>query len=141
MTTPTPRRIATELEVRYIETDQMGRVHHAAYVAWMEVARTRWCRESGVSYAEIEAMGYFLMVAGIELRYTGAVRYGDTVRVECWVSEMASRTLRFAYEVFLGEQRVTTGSSYHVWVERSSGRTVSIPAALREPFARLAGAN
>jgi acyl-CoA thioester hydrolase len=96
------------------------------------------CRETGYSYAEIEAMGYFLVVAGIELRYTGSAHYGDTVRIDCWVSEMGSRTLRFGYEVFRGDDRVTTGSSYHVWVERSSGRTVSIPAVLKEPFARLA---
>ncbi len=116
----------------------MGRVHHASYVAWMEVARTKLCRETGYSYAQIEEMGFFLVVAGIELRYTGIARYGDTVRIDCWVSEMASRTLRFAYEVYRANDRVTTGSSYHVWVERSSGRTVSIPAVLKAPFERLA---
>jgi len=136
---PTPIRISVPIEVRYIETDQMGRVHHASYVAWMEVARTRLCAESGFSYAEIEAGGHFLMVVGLELRYSGAALYGDTVRVDCWVSELGSRTLRFGYEIFRGEQRVTSGSTYHVWVERANGKPCSMPAMLREPFARLAG--
>ena len=136
---PTPHRLSVDIEVRYIETDQMGHVHHAAYVAWMEVARTRLCKETGYSYADIEAMGYFLIVASLELRYGGAAYYGDTVRVECWVSEMGSRALRFGYEIFRGAERISRGSTYHVWVERASGKTVTIPALLREPFERLAG--
>jgi acyl-CoA thioesterase FadM len=78
-------------------------------------------------------------VVGLELRYAGAARYGDTARVECWVSELGSRTLRFGYEVFVGAQRITSGSSYHVWVDRATGKPCSMPANLREPFARLAG--
>ena len=134
-----PTRISVDIEVRYIETDQMGRVHHAAYVAWLEIARTRLCAASGHSYAEIEGAGFFLMVVGLELRYVAAALYGDTVRVDCWVSELGSRTLRFGYEVFRGGQRVTSGSTYHVWVERSTGKPCSMPVMLREPFARLAG--
>jgi acyl-CoA thioester hydrolase len=117
----------------------MGRVHHASYVAWMEVARTRLCAASGHSYAEIEAAGFYLMVAGLELRYVGAALYGDTVRVECWVKELGSRTLRFGYEIFRGDRKLTSGSTYHVWVERASGKPCSMPAMLREPFSRLAG--
>jgi acyl-CoA thioester hydrolase len=134
-----PTRVSDDIEVRYNETDQMRRVHHAAYVAWLEIARTRLCAASGHSYPEIEAAGFILMVVGLELRYSGAALYGDTVRVDCWVSELGSRTLRFGYEVFRGEQRITSGSTYHVWVERSTGKPCSIPAMLRVPFARLAG--
>jgi acyl-CoA thioester hydrolase len=133
-----PTRISVPIEVRYIETDQMSRVHHASYVAWMEVARTKLCQETGYSYAQIEAMGYFLMVVGLELRYSGAALYGDTVQIECWVKELGSRTLRFGYDVLREGQRITSGETYHVWVERASGRPCSMPAPLREPFARLA---
>ena len=42
-----------DVEVRYIETDQMGHVHHANYVAWFELARTRLCATSGTPYAEL----------------------------------------------------------------------------------------
>ena len=31
---------SVDVEVRYIETDQMGVVHHANYIAWFELART-----------------------------------------------------------------------------------------------------
>jgi acyl-CoA thioester hydrolase len=134
-----PIRCETEIEVRYAETDQMGVVHHANYVVWFELARTRLCALSGFHYADIEAMGYFLMVIGVEARYRKPARYGDTVRVVCWGERLASRGLRFAYEVRKGEELLATGATDHIWVERSTGRPSRAPEAVRGPFRRLAG--
>src|SRR5689334_16218839 len=78
-----PLRATTDVEVRYAETDQMGVVHHANYVVWFELARTRLCSESGFHYADIEKLGYLLMVTGVEARYYRPARYGDVVRVVC----------------------------------------------------------
>jgi acyl-CoA thioester hydrolase len=128
-----------EVEVRYAETDQMGVVHHANYVVWLELARTRLCEASGFHYAEIEAMGYFLMVTGVALRYRRPARYGDIVQVDCWTEELMSRGVRFGYEVKKGGELLATGTSDHIWVERSSGRPCRPPESLRGIFEQLAG--
>ena len=49
----------------------MGVVHHSAYLAWMEVARTDYLRERGISYRELEAQGFRMPVLGVEVRYLG----------------------------------------------------------------------
>jgi len=134
-----PTRCDTEIEVRYAETDQMGIVHHANYVIWFELARTRLCALSGVHYAEIERLGYLLMVTGVELRYRRPARYGETVVVTSWGERLASRGVRFAYEVRRGADLLATGASDHVWVEAATGRPCRTPEVLREPFERLAG--
>jgi acyl-CoA thioester hydrolase len=134
-----PVRYETEIEVRYAETDQMGVVHHSNYVVWLELARTRLCALSGFPYAEIEAMGYFLMVTGVEISYRQPARYGDTVTVVAWGERLMSRGIRFAYEVRKGEELLATGATDHVWVERATGRPARLPEPLRGPFRRLAG--
>ena len=134
-----PIRLLTEIEVRYAETDQMGVVHHSNYIVWFEMARTRLCAQSGFHYAEIERMGYLLMVTGVEVRYRRSARYGDTVKVACWNERLGSRGLRFAYEVRKGEELLATGATEHVWVEAATGRPCRTPEPLREPFRRLAG--
>ena len=134
-----PIRTATDVEVRYAETDQMGVVHHANYVIWFELARTRLCESSGFHYADIERLGYLLMVTGVEARYHRPARYGDVVQVVCWCERMGSRGLRFAYEVRKGDERLATGATEHVWIESASGRPCRTPEPLRDPFARLAG--
>ncbi|HVT03074.1 MAG TPA: thioesterase family protein, partial [Thermoanaerobaculia bacterium] len=63
MRTPSSHRFAeSRLRVRYKETDQMAVAHHSNYLAWFEVGRTDLCREAGISYREIEARGYVLVV-------------------------------------------------------------------------------
>lgn len=128
-----------DIEVRYAETDQMGVVHHANYAVWFELARTRLCATSGYHYAAIEELGYLLMVSGLEVSYRRPARYGDTVQVECRVARLGSRGLRFVYEVRRDGERLATGTTDHIWVERASRRPCRTPEPLREPFARLAG--
>ena len=136
---PEPTRCATDIEVRYVETDQMGVVHHANYIAWLELARTHLCALSGFRYADIEALGYLLMVTGVDLKYRRPARYGDTVQVICWGERLASRGVRFAYEVRRGDDLLATGHTEHVWIEAASGRPCRLPEQVRAPFERLAG--
>lgn len=132
-------RAEIDVEVRYAETDQMGVVHHANYVVWFELARTRLCELSGFHYADIEKMGYLLMVTGVEASYRRPARYGDVARVICWGERMASRGLRFAYEVRKGDELLVTGTTEHIWIDAATGRPCRIPEPLREPFRKLAG--
>jgi acyl-CoA thioester hydrolase len=135
-----PVRSSIDVEVRYIETDQMGHVHHANYEAWFELARTRFCADAGFPYPRIEAMGYLLVVTAMELRYRQPAFYGDVVAVSTWIAELRSRRMRFAYEVCRGADLLATGSSEHYWVERDGRRPVRMPESLHAGFARLAGA-
>jgi len=109
-----PIRCTTDIEVRYAETDQMGVVHHANYVIWFELARTRLCALSGYHYADIEKMGYLLMVTGVEARYRRPAHYGETVQVVCWGDHLGSRGMRFAYEVRKDDELLATGASDHI---------------------------
>ncbi len=118
------------LEVRYAETDQMGVVHHGAYVPWLEVGRVHWLRAAGVEYAELEREGLFFPVVELELRYRRALRFGQEVEVRTRLAELASRRLVFAYEVApLGGGLAAAGQSVHV-PQDASGRVRRLPEAL-----------
>jgi acyl-CoA thioester hydrolase len=127
-----------DLEVRYAETDQMGVVHHAAYLVWFEVARTRLCAEAGRPYADIERAGYFLVVSAAQVTYRDGARYGDSVRVTSWVDWVASRAMQFGYQVRRGDSLLADGHTRHVWVDRSTGRHCRMPPDLEAPFLALA---
>lgn len=89
----------TEVRVRYAETDQMGVVYHAHYLVWCEVGRTDFIRALGMPYAEMEAQGVRLAVAEATVRYQGAARYDDRIRVETRLVEVRSRMVTFAYRI------------------------------------------
>ncbi|MGE0641539.1 MAG: acyl-CoA thioesterase [Thermoanaerobaculia bacterium] len=129
-----PRHAEVEIEVRYAETDQMGVVHHANWIVWLELARTRLCLDAGFHYSEIEKQGLLLLVTGVNVTYRGAARYGEAVTVSCWVREVASRGVTFAYLVRRGDAVLATAETQHVWVDAESRRPVRFPEALKAPF-------
>jgi acyl-CoA thioester hydrolase len=69
------------LRVRYNECDPMGVAHHAAYAPWLEIGRTELLRDSGVSYAQLEQDGVFLVIVRLTINYKRPVRYDDQIEV------------------------------------------------------------
>jgi len=52
--------LETKIRVRYAETDQMSFVYYGVYAQYYEVGRVELLRSMGLSYKEIEEMGYTL---------------------------------------------------------------------------------
>lgn len=96
----------TFARVNYSEIDAMGVVYHARYAVWLDVARTEYLRQAGMSYRELEGMGFFLVVGDLTMRYHRPARYDDLVQVRCWVRELASRRVTFAYRLTHAETGV-----------------------------------
>lgn len=128
--------IETTFHVRYAETDQMGLVHHSAYIIWMEEGRSEFMRQKNIDYAEVERRGLLLAVAELKVRYIASARYGERVTVRTWVDSLRSRTLTFGYEIVNAEskQKLMTGSVKLIMIDRQ-GQVATLPeevqAALR----------
>lgn len=99
-----PAFVDAHHRVNYSETDQMGVVYHARYAVWLDVARTEYLRQAGMTYRELEARGFFLAVGDLTMRYHRPARYDDPCRIRCWVRELASRRVTFAYRVTHAER-------------------------------------
>lgn len=89
----------TKIKVRYAETDQMGIVHHSNYIIWFEVARTEYMNSLGMSYGEMEKLGYMLPVVECHCEYKSAAKYEDEVIIAASLKEMRGARALFNYEV------------------------------------------
>jgi len=134
-----PVRTHVDVVVRYFETDQMAVVHHVNYLVWFELARTALCTRTGYPYAEIERRGYRLMNSELRARYHRPARYGDTVRVSCWIERLASRAVHFAYEIHRDDELLVTGVTEHVWIETETNRPCRSPEDIRNALREFAG--
>ena len=112
------------LRVRYGETDQMGVVHHANFVLYMEEGRTLMMRELGCPYSEIERAGSALVIRKIDLRYRAPAHYEEQLRVRTRVTEIRARSLTFGYEIIRVDDGtlLVEGSTELVCVDRSGER-------------------
>ncbi len=126
-----------EIRVRYAETDQMGIAYYANYLVWFEVGRSEFCRKRDFSYAELEKMGFKLVVTEAQCKYRNAVRYDDVVTIRTRLKDLNKRILTFGYEIIRKEdgEVAATGESRHLCVDASS-KPKSLPT---EFLKRLAG--
>jgi acyl-CoA thioester hydrolase len=120
--------VGTTFRVRYAETDQMGVVHHASYVVWLEEGRSQWMRAHGSSYAQFEKEGLLLVVSECCLRYRQPARYDRRVTIRCWVESVRSRQVKFNYEVVDAETGAVfvDGYTQHICLDRD-GNVTRIP--------------
>ena len=87
------------VKVRYGETDQMGVVHHANHLLYLEEARTEYLASLGYPYPEVERSGIGLPVRGLEVRYRSPALYGDELVVELGVDSVRAASVRFTYRL------------------------------------------
>jgi acyl-CoA thioester hydrolase len=118
--------------VRYAETDAMGIVHHASYIVYFEEGRSNYARQRGSDYASFERTGHHLTVAEVHARYLKPARYGQQITVRCWVDDMKSRALTFAYEIVDTALRevLVTGYSKHICITHD-GQVAHLPESWR----------
>jgi acyl-CoA thioester hydrolase len=123
------KTVATEIRVRYGDTDQMGVVYYANYLRYFEVARAEWLRAQGRTYRDMEARGHLLPVVEARVRYLQPARYDDLLAVEATPGEVRLASLRFDYRVRRGEETLAEGWTTHACVGRE-GRPVRLPAEI-----------
>lgn len=88
-----------EIRVRFCETDLMGIVHHANYLAWFEAGRVDWLRKRGVKYDAWTQADVHLPVVETQLRYRKPARFDEVLTVETGRLDLSRVTVRFGYRV------------------------------------------
>ncbi len=116
------------IRVRYVETDQMGYVHHSQYAIYFEMGRTELLRECGVSYREMENSGAFFVVTRLEMKYRAPARYDDELRLVTKTTRLTRARIEHKYKLYRKNDNLllTEGSSTLACVNKA-GQIVAIP--------------
>jgi acyl-CoA thioester hydrolase len=117
--------IEIEERVRYSETDQMGVAHNKNYFEWFEIGRTEFCRQKGVSYKDIEAQGYYLVVVEAFCKYRKPLRYDEIFMIRVSLREITPKKVIFDYELLTKGGRKLIASGYTVHIVTNAKAEVS----------------
>ena len=133
---PSARRAAPVVRVRYAETDRMGVVYYANYLVWFEVGRTEWLREAGLTYRAMEDEGLSLPVIEAQCAYKLSAAYDDELEIRTTGRRVSGVRLAFDYEIVRRADAavVATGHTVHATLDQS-GRPVRLPARVKELLA------
>ena len=120
--------VDVEVRVRYAETDKMGVAYYANYFVWFEVGRSEYCRKKGFTYAELETLGYILVVTEARCRYRSPARYDDAIIIRTRLKGINKRMMTFGYQLLRkeSEEIIAEGETQHLPID-SKGKPKSLP--------------
>ena len=122
-----------EIEIRYADTDQMGVVYHANYLAYCEMARAQFVKEIGLDYAKLEEDGFVSPVLDFQISYKRALRYGQVAKVKVWIESHGKLRTTYGYEVCHEDGTIAaTAQSTHTLLKKENFRPIALVKASAE---------
>ncbi|WP_274476487.1 acyl-CoA thioesterase [Mangrovimonas aestuarii] len=122
-----------QTRVRYAETDQMGVVHHANYALYLEMGRTEWLRNKGVSYREMEEKGVMLPVVSMNLKYKRSAQYDELLTVRTKLAKLPTASIEFYYEIVnKSGQILCTANTVLAFVDMKTNKLMRAPKFLMD---------
>ena len=123
----------TKLRVRYGETDQMSFVYYGVYAQYYEVGRVELLRSLGISYKEIEEMGYALPVVSLNINYKNPAYYDDKLTIRTTIKKLPSAKIIFDYETYNEQGNLlNTGEVVLVFLDKETGKPCFAPEVIME---------
>ncbi|MCL2084675.1 MAG: acyl-CoA thioesterase [Oscillospiraceae bacterium] len=127
---------AYKRKVHYYETDQMGVVHHANYIRWLEEARVDYLERVGFGYEKAVAACIDFAVLSVSCEYKSMVRFGDTVNIHMDIAELGVLRMTLTYRISDAETGAlrALGESRHCYYHSGKKRPVSLKKEMPELY-------
>jgi acyl-CoA thioester hydrolase len=131
----------TLLRVRYADTDAMGVVYYANYLAYFEVGRVEFLRAARADYRSIEQGGAVAAVTRADCRYLAPARFDDLLAIYTRAASMGRATMRFEYQIRREPDGALLAEGYteHACLDRRTLRPTRLPAEVRAAVERFQG--
>ena len=111
----------SKLKVRYVETDQMGIVHHSNYYPWFEVGRSDFIMKSGITYSQMEKEGVLLPLVESYCKYNEGAKYEDDIIIKTFIESISPVKVIFNYDVIREKdgKLLAKGKTTHAFVDKN----------------------
>jgi acyl-CoA thioester hydrolase len=129
-------RFATDITVRFAETDAQGIAHHAAYLVWFETTRIEYLRRFRGGYLGLREEGVDALTLEAYARYVEAARFDDRLTINARCGDLRGARFRFDYAVERAGEQIAEGWTTHACVSRADHRPTRVPRWLVEAIAK-----
>src|SRR5260370_30186264 len=134
---------ATQLRVRYADTNAAGIVHYARYLVFFEAGRAETIRQLGSLDAEVAACALAAPVLDATIRYRALATFDEVLVIQTKVVDIANGCFRFSYEISRETDNIliATGETLHAWTGADSSHTDDLPNWFRTALEQLRAAD
>ena len=119
------------ISTRWMDNDVYGHVNNVQYYSYFDTAVNQFLIERGVLDIHKGEIVGFVVDSGCS--YYSSLSFPDVVHVGIRVAKLGNSSVRYEIGVYRNDDPLPCASGHfvHVYVERSSNRSVPIPAPVR----------
>jgi acyl-CoA thioester hydrolase len=128
-------RFATEVKVRFAETDAQGVAHNSVYLVWFEVARIDYLARFRGGYPGLRDDGVEALTIESHVRYLAPAAFDDRLTIRARCGELRGARFRFDYAVERNGEGIADGWTRHACVDAVSYRPTRVPGWLADEIA------
>jgi acyl-CoA thioester hydrolase len=135
--TPPPDAFRTARRVYFYEMDENRHLNNAVYLNYLEQAAIDHGASAGLDMPQLLELGGFFVVGQHDIEYLHPARYGDTLDIATWVSQIrqASVLRHTTMRNQAGELCIRAQTRW-VWVSAATKLPAGIPQVLRDALGR-----
>ena len=133
-------RFATDLTVRFSETDAQGIANNSVYLNWFEVARIAYLARFPGGYRGLIEQGVEALTIEAHVRYLAPCGFDDQLRIHTRAADLRGARFRFEYAMERTSDPtvvVADGWTAHACVGAKTLRPTRMPAWLADAIAAV----
>jgi acyl-CoA thioester hydrolase len=119
------------IATRWMDNDVYGHVNNVVYYSYFDTAVNQFLIERGVLDIHNGDVVGFVVDSGCS--YFSSISFPDTIHAAIRVAKLGNSSVRYEIALYRNDDALpcAAGHFVHVYVERSSNRSVPIPASVR----------
>ena len=126
--------IAWPVRVYWEDTDAGGIVYHAAYLAFMERARSEWLRAAGIDQRALRSTERLqFAVVDMQIEWRKPALHDDLLTVTADIAERGRASFSFAQNVLRGEELLVAATVRVAVLDADTLKPRRLPAAFFPP--------
>lgn len=120
------------MPTRWMDNDSYGHVNNVQYYSFFDTAVNQFLIERGVLDIHADEVVGFVVDSGCS--YFSSISFPDVIHAGIRVAKLGNSSVRYEIALYRNDDPLpcAAGHFVHVYVERSSNRSVPIPATVRE---------
>jgi acyl-CoA thioester hydrolase len=122
-----------DMRIAYADTDRMGIVYYANYLALFERGRTEFMRSLGLRYRDLEEKQRLFMPAKeAHVEYFSPARYDEVIKIRTFLSELGHAHLTFGSEIYDEAGKLIAKGWVKLAIVNLLWKPTRLPADLRD---------
>ncbi len=124
-----------DIQLRYADSDQMGVIYHANYFSFYEQGRTKYLRDLGFEYSDVEKNGIVFPIRDVSSKFIKSITYGEKIHLLTKVHKLTKVKTTYFHEMYnSGGELKASGYTTVVCVDKVTFKVIKMDERMPEIY-------